>query len=141
MSVTMTVLLLLATLLQATTTTATSMKTVDKGPLSGIDTPRQVTVKTPAEFTTLWKSHAADRKMPEVDFAGNMVVGIFLGSRPTAGYSVEIVSAQPEGGALVAKYKESRPRPDMIAAQMLTSPFHLVAVPKFDGAERFEKLP
>ena len=109
--------------------------------MSGIDTPRQVTVKTPSEFTTLWKSHAADRKMPEVDFAGNMVVGIFLGSRPTAGYSVEIVSAQPEGGALVVKYKESRPRPDMIAAQMLTSPFHLVAVPKFDGAVRFEKLP
>jgi len=138
----MTVLLLLATLLQATTTTtATAMKTVDKGPMSGIDTPRQVIVKTPAEFATLWKSHAADRKMPEVDLAGNMVVGIFLGSRPTAGYSAEIVSAQPESGALIVKYKETRPRPDMITAQMLTSPFHLVAVPKFDGPVRFEKLP
>ena len=134
--------LLLATLLQATTTTtATSMKTVDKGPMSGIDTPRQVTVKTPVEFAALWKKHAADRKMPEVDFAGNMVVGIFLGSRPTAGYGAEIVSAQPEGGALVVKYKETRPRPDMIAAQVITSPFHLVAVPKFEGAVRFEKLP
>ena len=136
------VLLLLAALLQgaASTTTAT-MKTVDKGPMSAIDASRQVTVRTPAELATLWKSHAADRKMPDVDFAGNMVVGIFLGSRPTAGFAVEIVSAQPESGALVVKYKETRPSRDMIAAQMLTSPFHLVAVPKFEGAVRFEKLP
>ena len=141
MSAMMTVLLLLATILQAGTTTTTAMKTVDKGPMSGIDTPRQVTVKTAAEFATLWKQHAADRKMPDVDFANNVVVGIFLGSRPTAGYGVEIVSVQPESGALVVKYKESRPRPDMITAQMLTSPFHLVAVPKFDGTVRFEKLP
>ena len=117
------------------------MKTVDKGPMSGIDTPRQVTVKTPADFAALWKSHAADRKMPDVDFTNNMVVGIFLGSRPTAGFGAEIVSAQPESGALVVKYKETRPSRDMITAQVITSPFHLVAVPKFDGPVRFEKLP
>jgi hypothetical protein len=134
--------LVLATLLQpTTTTTATTMKTVDKGPMSGIDAPRQVTVRTPAEFATLWKSHAADRKMPDVDFTKNMVVGIFLGSRPTAGFGVEIVSAQPESGTLLVKYKETRPSRDTIAAQVLTSPFHLVAVPKFDGPVRFEKLP
>src|SRR2546425_3673082 len=133
--------LVLATLLKATTTTATRMKTVDKGPMSGIDAPRQVPVRTPAEFATLWKSHAADRKMPDVDFTKNMVVGIFLGSRPTAGFGVEIVSAQPESGTLLVKYKETRPSRDTIAAQVLTSPFHLVAVPKFDGTVRFEKVP
>lgn len=134
--------LLIAALLQATaTTTTTTMKTVAKGQMSGIDSPRQVTVRTAADFATLWKSHAADRKMPEVDFTNNMVVGIFLGTRPTAGYGVEIVSAQPDGGVLVVKYKESRPSPDMITAQMLTTPFHLVAVPKFEGQVRFEKQP
>jgi hypothetical protein len=134
--------LILAALLQgaATTTTAT-MKSVDKGPMSGIDAARQVTVRSAAEFATLWKSHAADRKMPDVDFTSNMVVGIFLGSRPTAGFGVEIVSAQPEGGALVVKYKETRPSRDAISAQVITSPFHLVAVPKVEGAVRFEKVP
>jgi hypothetical protein len=117
------------------------MKTVHKGPLSQIDTSRQVIVKTPAEFAALWKTHAADRRMPDVDFTTNMVVGIFLGSRPTAGYGVAIVSAQPESGVLIVKYRETRPSPDLIAAQMLTSPFHLVSVPKLDGPVRFEKLP
>lgn len=135
------VLVLSIGLVAATQTPPPTMKTVHKGALSQIDTSRQVIVKTPAEFATLWKSHAADRRMPDVDFTTNMVVGIFLGSRPTAGYGAEIVSALPESGVLLVKYRETRPSPDLIAAQMLTAPFHLVSVPKFDGPVRFEKLP
>ena len=135
------VLVLSIGLVAATQTPPPTMKTVHKGALSQIDTSRQVIVKTPAEFAALWKSHAADRRMPDVDFTTNMVVGIFLGSRPTAGYGAEIVSALPESGVLVVKYRETRPSPDLIAAQMLTSPFHLVSVPKLDGPVRFEKLP
>jgi hypothetical protein len=136
-------MIMLAAFLQgaASTTTAATMKTVDKGPMSGIDAARQVTVRTPADFAALWKSHAADRKMPDVDFDSTMVVGIFLGARPTAGFGVEIVSAQPDAGALVVKYKETRPSRDAISAQVVTTPFHLVAVPKFEGTVRFEKLP
>ena len=48
---------------------------------------------------------------------------------------------RPEGGALLVKYKETRPSRDAISAQVITTPFHLVAVPKFDGTVRFEKLP
>ena len=135
------VLVLSIGLVAATQTPPPTMKTVHKGALSQIDTSRQVIVKTPAEFAALWKSHAADRRMPDVDFTTNMVVGIVLGSRPTAGYGAEIVSALPESGVLVVKYRETRPSPDLIAAQMLTSPFHLVSVPKLDGPVRFEKLP
>jgi PrcB C-terminal len=135
------VLVLSIGLVAAIQTPPPTMKTVHKGALSQIDTSRQVIVKTPAEFATMWKSHAADRRMPDVDFTTNMVVGIFLGSRPTAGYGAEIVSALPESGVLVVKYRETRPSPDLIAAQMLTAPFHLVSVPKFDGPVRFEKLP
>jgi len=137
----MRLLLILAALLQGAAATPATMKTVDKGSMSAIDTQRQVTVRTPDEFATFWKSHANDRKMPEVDFTSNMVVGIFLGTRPTGGYGAEIVSAQPEGGALVVKYKETRPGRGSMTAQVLTSPFHLVAVPKVDGAVRFEKIP
>jgi hypothetical protein len=134
-------LLILAAFLQGAASTSATMKSVDKGPMSAIEAQRQVVVRTPEEFATLWKSHANDRKMPEVDFTSNMLVGIFLGSRPTGGYSAEIVSAQPEGNTLVVKYKETRPGRGMMTAQVLTSPFHLVTVPKFDGPVRFEKIP
>ena len=134
-------LLLLAALLQGAAAAPVTMKSVDKGSMSAIDAQRQVIARAPDEFATLWKSHANDRKMPDVDFSSNMVVGIFLGTRPTGGYGAEIVSAQPEGGTLIVKYKETRPGRGSMTAQVLTSPFHLVAIPKFDGPVRFEKVP
>lgn len=134
-------LLILAALLQGAAATPATMKTVDKGSMSAIDAQRQVILRTPAEFATFWKSHANDRKMPDVDFTSNMVVGIFVGSRPTGGYGVEIVSAQPEGGTLIVKYKETRPGRGSMTAQVLTAPYHLVAIPKVDGPVRFEKVP
>ena len=60
---------------------------------------------------------------------------MFLGTRPTAGFSVEIVRVRQEGVALVVEYKETRPAPGSVAAQVLTSPFHIVAVPRGSTTE------
>jgi hypothetical protein len=68
-----------------------------------------------------------------------MVVGVFAGSRNTAGYSIQIVGAEEQGGALVVRYTETAPAPTAVLAQVITSPYHLVAVPKFAGTVRFEK--
>ena len=39
------------------------------------------------------------------------------------------------------QYRETKPGPDAITTQVLTSPFLLVAMPKVDGDVKFEKLP
>ena len=69
-----------------------------------------------------------------------MVVGVFLGSRPTAGYTLEIVSANESNGTLVVRYREAVPSRGTMTAQMLTSPYHLVTVPFFPGGVKFEKV-
>ena len=66
---------------------------------------------------------------------------VFVGSRPTAGYSVEIVGTRRENGALVVQYRETAPERGMMTAQVLTSPYHLVSVPRVDGDVKFERLP
>ncbi len=76
-----------------------------------------------------------------MDFSKEMVVGLFLGSRPTAGYILEIVSAVQDNGSLVVKYRESIPQRGSMTAQVLTSPYHVVAVPFFPGGVKFEKTP
>ena len=53
-------------------------------------------MRTAAEWKALWKDHAPTEKMPAVDFAKNMVVGIFLGSKPSAGHDVEIVGVRTQ---------------------------------------------
>lgn len=114
------------------------LRVLDKGDQSNVDDARQVAARTTAEWNTLWRQHSPDRDQPRVDFGRDMVLGVFLGSRTTAGFSVEIVSALVEQGILVVRVRETRPQSDRIVAQMITSPYHLVAVPRHSGDVRFE---
>ena len=116
-----------------------AVRTVDKGEQSNIDEAKQVVMRTEAEWTKLWQQHSPDRKRPAVDFSKDMVVGVFMGSRPTAGYNVSIVSTFAKDGNVLVQYRESQPRPSAMAAQVLTFPYHLVAVPKTTGDVKFEK--
>jgi hypothetical protein len=118
-----------------------SFTNVAKGDASGQQLAKQVTVRTPAEWKALWTDHAPTEKMPTVDFAKDMVVGIFLGTKPSAGHEVEIVAVRPEGKDLVVEYVQKQPAPGTMAAQILTEPFHLVAVPKHAGTVRFIHVP
>jgi PrcB C-terminal len=113
-----------------------SFTSIAKGTMSDQETARQAVARTPAEWQALWKDHAPGDKLPAVDFASNMVVGVFLGTQPSAGYEVEIVGVRTDGDALVVEYAERQPARGTMAAQILTQPFHLVAVPNRAGALR-----
>ena len=112
-----------------------------KGNMSEQQLARQVTVRTAAEWKALWKEHAPTAKMPDVDFSKDMVVGIFLGSKPSEGYDVEIVGVRNEGKDVVIEYVQKEPGRGTLAAQILTEPFHLVTVPKHAGMVRFVHVP
>jgi hypothetical protein len=113
------------------------MTTIARGSASGQETARQVVVRTTAEWQDVWRNHAPGQKPPVVDFSSSMVVGVFLGTQPSAGIDVEIVAVRPEGEGLVVEYTRHAPSRGMMAAQILTEPFHLVSVPKRDGPVRF----
>jgi hypothetical protein len=113
--------------------------TVARGDISGQQIPRQVTIRTPAEWESLWKAHSPGEKLPAVDFASRMVVGVFLGSKPSTGYQAEIVDVRKDGDALVVSYVETEPPAGMLSAQILTEPFHLVSVPAHTGPVRFTR--
>jgi len=121
-----------------------SIRGIEQGIQSLVEESRQVSAATPAEWQALWSAHAADRPQPSVDLARELVVAVFLGSRPTAGFGVEVVEAtSAPDGALVVRYRERRPGRDTITAQVITSPFHIVAVPRPSGQPptvRFERV-
>jgi hypothetical protein len=114
------------------------LRVLDKGGHSNVDDARRVTVRTPAEWNTLWRQHSPDRDQPRVDFEREMVLGVFMGSRPTAGFDVEILSALVDQGVLVVRFREIRPSSDRLLAQVITSPYHLVAIPRHSGDVKFE---
>jgi len=118
-----------------------ALRTIDRGQHSNIDSSRQIVARTQAEWIALWKAHNFDRDVPPVDFSKEMVAAVFLGSRPTGGFEVAITGAAVRDGVLVVTYRETPPPPGAITAQVLTSPYHIVAVAKRAGEVKFEKHP
>jgi len=121
---------MIAILLAAILQTAVPMRSIAQGLNSDIDAARQVTVRTADEWSKLWTQHAGESRKPEVDFNKDIVVAVFMGTRPSAAFSIEIVGTRVDGTTLIVTYKETRPAPGGVAAQILTSPYHIVAVPK-----------
>ena len=120
---------------------ATPMTTIDQGTQSRVEEARNVVVRSDEEWAKLWRAHAPEKPRPPVDFSRDMVVGVFLGTQPTAGYGVEIVGTRELAGAVVVEYRVTSPARDAMTAQVLTMPYHLVAVPKRAGEVNFEKIP
>ena len=113
---------------------------VARGVVSNIDEPRTVVVRTAAEWGALWKAHGAQEPAPPVDFMRDIVVGVFLGSRPTAGFSVEITRARTEEHLTVVEYVVRVPPPAGVTAQVLTAPFHLVTLPARSAPVEFRRV-
>ena len=111
--------------------------TVQRGDLSGIEERREAVIRTAAEWASLWKQHQPDQKPPAIDFTRSMVAGVFLGSRPTGGYALEVTAVERDGADLVVIYREGKPDPKMMVTQMITSPFHLVRIDRHAGPVRF----
>jgi len=121
---------MIAVLLAAILQTSLPMRSIEKGAMSNMDEARQATARSVEEWSTLWNLHAGARTRPAVDFSRDVVVAVFMGTRPTAGFGIEIVRVREEGNSLVVSYKETRPAPGLLTAQVLTSPYHIVAVPR-----------
>jgi hypothetical protein len=116
-----------------------AFKTLERGDQSNIESAREVVVRTAAEWTAFWKQHAPGQTPPKVDFTRSMVVGVFLGSRPTGGYTIEITNIEREGDDLVVTYREQRPGKADIVTQMITMPYQLVTTDRFTGPVRFTR--
>jgi PrcB C-terminal len=132
-------MILFPLLAQTVVSAAITFTTVAQGTRSDISESRFVVVRTAAEWQKLWKEHDS-RPAPDVDFSRSIVVGVFLGTRPTAGYGVTITAVTARPGGAAVDYTEQRPAPGRMTAQVLTSPFHLVTVPKETEKVEFRRV-
>jgi hypothetical protein len=122
-------------------TSALPIVSVAKGAVSGVGEPREVVARNTAEWQALWGlgSVSHGQPAPSVTFETTMIVAVFLGPRPTAGYEPEIVRALRDGDALVVEWRERVPR-DAGNPPIQTTPFIVAGVPQYSGEVRFKKL-
>jgi hypothetical protein len=119
-----------------------AVRIVAQGQQSGVEEERQVVASTSEAFVALWRDHATPAApLPAVDFTREAVVGLFLGTRPTAGYRVDVASVRRTADAVVVQFRERRPPADVLTAQVLTAPYILVAIPASTAPIRVERVP
>ena len=133
------ILILLAASLGGSGLVPVPFTTISQSDQSGVEELRQVVVRTPAEWKAFWKENWPGLPMPAVDFTKSMVIGVFLGSRPTGGYRVTITGIESEGANVAVTYREDRPGARDILAQVLTFPHHLVRVERVAGEVKFAR--
>ena len=128
---------------EATTTApATLLQVVNVvgGVMSDEDEARNVVARSDAEWQDLWSNLGVRGNMPNVTFDNTMIVAVFLGSRPSAGYSVEVVNAVLDGDVLYVQYAERQPQPGSANAAVETTPYAVAGVPMFAGEVRFQQI-
>ncbi|MEY4531739.1 MAG: hypothetical protein RLZZ156_2460 [Deinococcota bacterium] len=87
---------------------------------------------TETEFLNTWKMVAGNQiplpTAPKIDFSKSRMVTVFLGQRPTGGYSIRYKSATLEGNTLNLVMETTSPSPDRIVTQVITSPFVMLEI-------------
>jgi hypothetical protein len=101
------------------------LKVLASGPHAGMTDPFVALARDAETYRALTELSANLPKLDEDFFKSNAVLAVFLGTRSTGGYSVEI--ARAESGEI--RVAEKRPPKDAMVTQVITSPFKLVAVP------------
>jgi hypothetical protein len=113
---------------------------IGQGSVSGIVDPQEVVIQSAEEWRELWSTHAPSAPAPPpVDFARELVVGIFAGQRPTSGYQVQVVRVERGETMISVVYQVTGPPADAMVAQVLTQPFLLITLPRLGLPIRFSR--
>lgn len=111
--------------------------TIAYGYQTGLRTPAQLVIRTEEDWASVWKRHHSRTlpapPLPPVDFTREMVLGVAPGERPTGGYGVRIASVRVDDGRMRVEVRETRPADGAVVPMVLSSPYELVKVPRFDG--------
>jgi PrcB C-terminal len=90
-----------------------------------------------------------------IDWDTQMVVAVFMGMQSTGGYAVEVTNVHREsvfgtmpgqphplhfGWELVVDVRRTSPGPGDMVTMALTSPFHVITLPKSDDPVRFQDV-
>ncbi len=119
--------------------------TIAQGSSSGVTTYRFEVVTDDAAWQALWVAHAGSGPAPAVDFSADMVVGLWLGPRPTGGYQAIISgfvpgtvlgvpcfdTVCPPQGMIVTAI-EAQPGGSCATPSVVTHPHHIVRLPRAD---------
>jgi hypothetical protein len=113
--------------------TDVAFKVLDATNNSSIHTARNVVVKDAGAWAALWAEHAGtSRPLPAVDFSTSMVVGVFLGERPSGCYGTSISKITRNAAGIAVQHTDSMPGIAVLCAMYVPTPAALAVIDRSD---------
>lgn len=101
-----------------------------EGMQSGIEDERREVIRDADSYRALWARHSVGMdpapSPPAIDFSREMLIAVFAGAQPTAGYRWTVLSLSEENGSLAVHLRLDQPGPGCAVAQVVTQPYLLV---------------
>lgn len=85
-------------------------------------------ITSASQFEELWKMVSATGTPPNIDFKTHVVIAVFAGQRPTAGYAITVAKIEDTNTRMVS-IALAEPADDCVVAQAVTTPYEIVAMP------------
>lgn len=114
-----------------------------KGSASGVDRHLLTVVRDVNAFGELWAEHslgfAPQPAQPDVAFGTDMVIGAFMGERPTGGYSIEIEDVRENDEFIVVEVEMETPGDNCDVTQAVTQPHHMIVLADSEKLVQFNE--
>lgn len=111
-------------------------ETISKDTQSNYQEDGKYVIRDENAFENLWQD-ASDEEIPEVDFASEMVIAVFMGEKSSGGYDVEIVEILETEDTLEVTISETEPGDDDMVTMALTYPEHIISLENIDKEVNF----
>jgi hypothetical protein len=105
---------------------------ISLGSYCAIDQSGEFVITSTREWECLWKKVHHGKypqpEVPDVDFSRETVLAVFMGTRATGGFSIEISHLKEMEGVIKAVVKSRSPAPGELVTMAITRPFHIAKV-------------
>lgn len=98
-----------------------------EGSFGGRKTASNIVISSRQELVSLYSELKWD-DVPTVDFTKNNVVALFMGERPSGGYSIALDKLEINGNAAVVSVVTKQS--DGMAASVMTQPYYIAVITK-----------
>lgn len=120
---------------------ALAFESVAEDAMSGVRSAKNVVIKDVAGWEKLWAEHTGHRvpapAMPKIDFARQMLLGVFLGEGPGGCRRVGVIRVGVRAGKIAVDVEERDAAPGSFCVAALGSPMNVVAVARSDAPLEF----
>jgi len=104
--------------------------TIAQGYYCGHNESGNYVIRDENEWGNLWdivySTTTPKPSLPEIDFSQYMVTAVFIGTKPTGGYNIEIIKIEEINTIFEIHIEEKSPDPDSIVTDALTQPFYII---------------